>query len=148
MAYQEGLHVLSDADANRERDSALRVIRDSDSGNLSEIGVAIHPLGDSFSHRKLSDESKTYSPFFGHLEDGVDPDVIHNRKDLYFGYVETLAIALSEKTGAKMTKEVSWSSTNFWGQSKLEIPKSRIVMIVNAQSRRRLFLNTIPIPGL
>ncbi len=103
--YQEGLHVLTNTNADDERDRAIRVIESVDRGNLSVIGTAMHPLADSFAHRDLSDETKTYSKFVGHLKHNTKPDQIHRRKELFDSYIETGMQTLSDKTGKTITVE-------------------------------------------
>ncbi|MGQ0802168.1 MAG: RHS repeat-associated core domain-containing protein, partial [Pseudomarimonas sp.] len=68
-------------------------------------GVAIHALGDSFSHRDIDDEQRSYSGPLGHLVDMHAPDEIHRRPELFKAYVAELATTLGQRMGKDVSAE-------------------------------------------
>src|ERR1700753_3204577 len=67
---------------------------------VPELGFELHLLGDSFAHRKLADESKYYDTGAGHgteLNEGLSPDRIRRRPNLYIQYVEALTYVLARR---------------------------------------------------
>ena len=103
--YQEGMHQLHGGSSEKATSAAVSVIRRADRNDFPRIGLANHPLGDSFSHRELGNEKVTYKAPLGHGTDGTDPDTIHLRLGMYLEYAKTLAVVLSEKNGMKITDE-------------------------------------------
>ena len=92
---QMGLHCLTGRDSWAETE-ARRQVLDRCSDDKFAFGLALHPLGDSFAHRKLDNERVMYSAWLGH---GVEawprkrhhvPDQIHMRPRLYPEYVKVL----------------------------------------------------------
>ncbi len=85
-------------------------------GNLAGIGLLVHRLGDSFSHRRLDDESLLYHPDFGHGSHGTMPDIIQRRPELYLKYVRTLTATLANVKGGIDDKELSKITNNIIGK--------------------------------
>lgn len=102
-AVQCGLHSLCGGRPEPSTKVARELLESSDS--LESAGVAAHLLGDSFSHRKVDNESKKYKGWLGHLWDWTSPDEIHRRPELYREYVGTLAQSLAKQSGAEVSPE-------------------------------------------
>lgn len=68
-------------------------------------GIAIHALGDSFSHRYLGHEARTYAGPLGHVRDWHEPDEIHGRPEVFRAYVAELATALGQRMGRDVSAE-------------------------------------------
>jgi hypothetical protein len=95
---QGPLHALTGGRSSAERDISDLSIDASD--NTKELGEALHRLGDSFAHSKVSDVTQMYLPPFGHAASSIlstDPDKIANRPWLYLEYVERLANSLGKR---------------------------------------------------
>src|SRR5258706_8657716 len=94
------VHALTDGDAKRTEAAAnetvtkLRAIWSSDPTyvNACALGLGLHLLGDSQSHRRLGTDSQMYGPGMGHANDNHDPDyiVFRDRLPLWKRYVGTL----------------------------------------------------------
>ncbi|MBU2714289.1 hypothetical protein, partial [Zooshikella harenae] len=107
----------------------ISVIDQADSDDFATIGVAIHPLGDSFSHRQMGDEKFTYEQGLGHAKHGTDPDTIHLRREKYEGYVESLATILAKKRGVDITaEELGGLQSDLWSfVESAKVPKANII---------------------
>lgn len=57
-----------------------------------QTGFLIHSLGDSFAHTNAVGEA--YGHLYGHVFDGHWPDLVGNRRALYFDYVDALFASL------------------------------------------------------
>lgn len=102
LHIQRGLHGLNGVNAEQEtaRRTAILEAIDPKGGDFAfEFGLAIHPFGDSFAHRK---GDRMYHTGFGHAEDFHAPDIVSNeRKALFVAYVDALyAIARKKANGA------------------------------------------------
>ncbi len=104
---QQGLHALTGTHGPTETRITRGVVRDYiQQGELEAAGIAIHRLGDTFAHRRITKEKgkvvdgdvqvNTYDTGLGHGGDGHDPDQIHRRPELYRNYVQTLAETISK----------------------------------------------------
>jgi len=67
----------------------------------TQLGNALHYLGDSFAHSRMEDEARMYPNGYGHLFKWHKPDKIALRPDLYRKYVNSLYSTLSGKFGYK-----------------------------------------------
>ncbi|MFT6791397.1 MAG: hypothetical protein ACJA04_000599 [Cellvibrionaceae bacterium] len=90
---QQNLHALTGGSAEAMTELVTGLIQKSESPE--EKGILLHLLADSYAHRTLDDENTLYSTGKGHLWDGTDPDLIHNRPDLYGQYVDELIKVIS-----------------------------------------------------
>ena len=97
---QRGLHCLTgsgaEAETVRRRSILERAALDS-----FEFGLGLHPFGDSYAHRTLSNPKVLYSAPFGHLKDMHRPDQIDQRPDLYVRYGEDLYDVITNKLPGK-----------------------------------------------
>jgi len=96
-SVQQSTHSLTGGDSELETQRAVKSVIGAK--DLAITGVAIHRLGDTFSHRRIDDESKLYVTGDGHRKDGHKPDQIHLRPRLYGEYVSVLATTLAKKRG-------------------------------------------------
>lgn len=104
------LHGLTDTDAEPVTDAAVSTLRallrtdvntsPLDPNRICAAGFAIHLLGDSFAHRRLTEPSRMYAPGLGHFRDDHNPDFIlynedgKNRTGLWLNYAQKLRHAL------------------------------------------------------
>ena len=100
---QDYFHALTGRAGDFETGLTLKIIKNTQS--LEATGLAIHRLGDSFSHRRLDGSGQLFVEPLGHLFGGHTPDEITQRPKLFGDYVETLAIALAERRGGTLSKE-------------------------------------------
>jgi hypothetical protein len=89
LNIQLGLHCLTGRNSSLETRIRRHVVLEGCKFE-SDIGLALHPFGDSFAHRKLDDEGKMYHWPYGHAFDGHETDYIHRRPNLYRNYVGEL----------------------------------------------------------
>lgn len=109
LQIQRGLHALTGRSSFLETSIRRQVLMDADSDFM--FGLALHPFGDSFAHRKLDDESVMYAPRLGHARElynvgGMwkkkrllhhEPDNMYRRRALYVTYGSTLYEIVCEK---------------------------------------------------
>jgi hypothetical protein len=96
-------HNLSGKTAAEALQVSLAAIDDARS--YETLGASMHLLGDAFSHRTISDETVMYDYGAGHGKDGVKPDMIGVRPQLYRKYVTAMVMALAEKRGEPMSAQ-------------------------------------------
>jgi hypothetical protein len=96
LTIQLGLHCLTGRDSWAETE-ARRQVLGLTSADKFAFGLALHPLGDSFAHRKLDNERLMYDAPLGHGKEWLKfkkkehvPDRIHMRPALYRQYVKVL----------------------------------------------------------
>lgn len=92
---QMGLHCLTGRDSWAETEARRQVLARTPIDDDFAFGLALHPLGDSFAHRKLDNERLMYSSWLGHAVERPKkrhhmPDEIHMRPALYRDYVRVL----------------------------------------------------------
>lgn len=90
---QQTLHALTGGDAGETTDLVKDLIKQTES--TAQKGLLLHLLADTFAHRTLDDENVLYPTGRGHLFDETEPDLIHERPELYLKYVKTLAEVLN-----------------------------------------------------
>ncbi|MBK8287037.1 MAG: hypothetical protein IPK97_20425 [Ahniella sp.] len=100
---QDYFHALTGFDSEYETKVSRQTVIAAESPEAA--GLAIHRLGDSFAHRQLGNETKTYVERIGHLFDGHEPDKISTRPALYGDYVEELARTLAAREGKPVSNE-------------------------------------------
>ena len=98
-SMHQGLHALTGGPSDKETANRGVPLQTLQPGSLG-FGLALHAFGDSYSHRKIGDESVMYSSGWGHLSDMHEPDEIANRPDLYRTYVKDLYAVLQQRSGA------------------------------------------------
>ena len=86
----------AEAETARRRSVLERATFDS-----FEFGLALHPFGDSYAHRTLSNPKVLYVAPLGHLFDKHKPDQIHARPDLYVRYGQDLYDIVVAKQAGK-----------------------------------------------
>lgn len=100
---QQRYHALTGGSADYETNASERMLYAA--GDMKDVGIALHRLGDSYAHRTLSDPSVMYRNRFFTLNhawtDGAMPDEISRRLDLYKSYVSNLAEQLGDKFSVK-----------------------------------------------
>ena len=104
--YHTALHALTGQDAANETSRAR--LASLGAPDLASLGVQLHRLGDSYSHREMGNEGKLYDTGFGHgeeLHEGTSPDVIQRRPGLYLDYVQSLATILAARRGRTLARE-------------------------------------------
>jgi hypothetical protein len=84
LQIQIGLHALSGRPSSEETKSRSVRLRAAHL-NTFEFGLAIHPYGDSFAHRRLDDDTRMYNAPLGHFVEvrhlaPHDPDFIDHPK--------------------------------------------------------------------
>jgi hypothetical protein len=99
-AVVRGLHALTGRSYEAETQYRLRVLRHNWK-DLVLSGLALHPLGDSFSHRPLSGDHEMYGDHHGHLFDGHEPDNVASRPANYMNYAKTLFETVSQLIGGR-----------------------------------------------
>ncbi|MEX8518449.1 MAG: SpvB/TcaC N-terminal domain-containing protein [Leptothrix sp. (in: b-proteobacteria)] len=105
-AVQVGLHALTGMGSADETSFRRERVQKSDYD--FELGAALHAFGDSYSHRRLDDESKMYSPGVGHGGDKTHPDEVACRPKLFKEYAIDLYETLSKRLGnrtARLSRE-------------------------------------------
>jgi hypothetical protein len=94
---QVGLHALTGGNSKVETDYRAKIL-ESVAGASLEYGLGLHAFGDSYAHRNMADNSLMYSPLFGHMLHGHDPDTIdEKRAGNYVSYGYALWGALKKK---------------------------------------------------
>jgi hypothetical protein len=98
--YQRGVHALTGGSSIYERAKSTDMV--SDAGSTSQLGLALHRLGDSYAHTRRSDRNRMYNTGYGHVfsgDDGHGADKISNRPELYRAYTQDLAKSLGARLG-------------------------------------------------
>jgi hypothetical protein len=102
LDVQMGLHSLTGRGSTEETKLRRERLEGADFGSF-EFGLAIHPYGDSFAHRRLGDPSRMYAPPMGHAIEAVSgrdahaPDFLQTRPALYREYAEGLYDIVCDK---------------------------------------------------
>ena len=96
---QQDYHALTGNSSAYETQKSEGMIQDAD--NLHDLGIALHRYGDSYSHRRLGNESVMYGGSFFTTEhwypDRGRPDEISLRPGLYMLYVKNLIRILEDR---------------------------------------------------
>ncbi len=96
---QQTFHSLTgNRNADEETRATITAIRGAGS-DLATTGLLLHRLADTFAHREIDNDKAVYATGFGHAGDGVSPDKVLRRPDIYLDYVRTLYSVLAEKNG-------------------------------------------------
>ncbi len=99
--YQQTIHGLTGNDAIRQRLDAFNQFIAAD--NIDDLGQALHLLGDSYAHTDMNNSGKmygnggVYTTEHAFTDEGLRPDIIGARRDLYIDYTRDLAAALGLK---------------------------------------------------
>jgi RHS repeat-associated protein len=101
------LHVLTGRPGVLETQTIQASI-DQAGDDWATVGLLVHPLGDSFAHRKPN--GMMYSPLIGHGMDGTAPDRIQRNQKRFSEYTDVLIDTLSKTAkaqGVQLTGGVS-----------------------------------------
>jgi hypothetical protein len=135
----------------RAAKSTLRaLLEDLETGTKEEhasrvcaAGFAIHLLGDSFAHRRLSTPAQMYAPGMGHFRDNHDPDFIlfnPDRSQNYLAYAQALDETLQSKSAPSR-----WATLRqLLSQMQLAATRDNLY---NEKRLRDAFLNTLRVNG-
>ena len=148
------LHGLTDGkaeDVTRAAKATLRaLLRDLETGKQEEhgsrvcaAGFAIHLLGDSFAHRRLSTPTRMYAPGMGHFRDNHDPDFILFNPDRSHNYV-AYAQALDETLQSQSAPSRWTTLRELLSQMQ---PGAHRDNLYNEKRLRDAFLNTLRADG-
>lgn len=113
QAAIHGLHCLTGMGSADETKFRTKTIQENWTDPVIS-GLALHPFGDSFSHREIGNEWSMYDSHHGHLFDMHQPDYIAARPELYLKYAEALYETISKLTSG------SRPSFNHWAKPMLD----------------------------
>ena len=104
---QAGLHCLTGRGSRKETAARAHVVLGCKVE--SDIGLALHPFGDSFAHRQLDDVKTMYRWKFGHAFDGHKADKIYELPGCIMTMLENCTI-LPVRTGPPQIGASDWSN--------------------------------------
>ncbi len=91
LGYQYDFHALGGSSRYAEAQRSRQMY--AAAGSLMDRGFALHRLGDSYAHSRVSDDYSMYSRPFGHLRE-MEADKIRTRPGSYLSYVDDLIYTL------------------------------------------------------
>ena len=91
LGYQYDFHALGGSSRYAEAQRSRQMY--AGAGSLMDRGFALHRLGDSYAHSRVSDNYSMYSQPFGHVRE-MEADKIRTRPGLYLEYVDDLIYTL------------------------------------------------------
>jgi RHS repeat-associated protein len=119
---QRSTHALTGGNAAAEGGKSRDIILDRSNSN-AVAGIAIHRLGDTYSHRVMgkkdrTDDATLYKEGLGHFWHGTAPDEIHRRPDLYQDYATDLARTLATRLHGDNQQAVDEAVARAQGKAK------------------------------